>query len=133
VGDLEATAQWHASYPSMEVRSWATVNAASPNAAVTRSDDIVVKLSMLKIEVEANGSGRVIRLIGRVRSENVDSLATQIAESDERTTLDLRDVTIVDLAVVRFLLTCEKNGLELLNCSLYIREWIAREQSVDGT
>jgi hypothetical protein len=87
---------------------------------------------MLKIEVGTNGAGRHIRLIGRVRAENIDELSSQIAADDECTTIDLREVTIVDLAAVRFLLSCEKNGLQLLNCSLYIREWIAREQSVQG-
>jgi anti-anti-sigma regulatory factor len=84
---------------------------------------------MLKIEVESNGVGRRIRLIGRVRAENIEELSSQIAAG---TTIDLREVTIVDLAAVRFLLSCEKNGLELVNCSLYIREWIAREQAVHG-
>jgi hypothetical protein len=87
---------------------------------------------MLKIEVGTNGAGRHIRLIGRVRAENIDELSSQIAADDECTTIDLHEVTIVDLAAVRFLLSCEKNGLQLLNCSLYIREWIAREQSVQG-
>jgi anti-anti-sigma regulatory factor len=84
---------------------------------------------MLKIEVESNGAGHHIRLIGRVRAANIDELSKQLAADDKDTTIDLREVTIVDLAAVRFLLSCEKNGLQLLNCSLYIREWIVREQS----
>jgi anti-anti-sigma regulatory factor len=87
---------------------------------------------MLKIELESNGSGRHIRLIGRVRADNIDELSSQIVAGHERTTIDLREVTIVDLAAVRFLLSCEEKGLELMNCPLYIREWIAREQSAQG-
>jgi hypothetical protein len=87
---------------------------------------------MLKIELESNGSGRHIRLIGRVRADNIDELSSQIVAGHERTTIDLREVTIVDLAAVRFLLSCEEKGLELMNCPLYIREWIAREQSTQG-
>jgi hypothetical protein len=87
---------------------------------------------MLKIEFESNGAGRHIRLIGRVRADNIAELSSQIVADDERTTLDLREVTIVDLAAVRFLLSCEKKGLELMNCPLYIREWIAREQNTPG-
>jgi hypothetical protein len=30
---------------------------------------------------------------------------------------------------VRFLSDCEGQGIELLHCPLYIREWIAREQA----
>ena len=87
---------------------------------------------MFKIEVESNDAGRRIRLIGRVSFENIDELSSQLAMSDEYTMIDLREVTIVDLAVVRFLLSCEKSGRKLLNCSLYIREWIEREQSSPG-
>jgi hypothetical protein len=34
-----------------------------------------------------------------------------------------------DVAVVGFLRTCEADGIEMLNCARYIREWIDREQS----
>jgi anti-anti-sigma regulatory factor len=87
---------------------------------------------MLKIELESNGSGWHIRLIGRVRADNIDELSSQMVAGHERTTIDLREVTIVDLAAVRFLLSCEEKGLELMNCPLYIREWIAREQSTQA-
>jgi anti-anti-sigma regulatory factor len=87
---------------------------------------------MLKIELESNGSGRHIRLIGRVRADNIEELSSQIVAGHESTTIDLREVTIVDLAAVRFLLSCKEKGLELMNCPLYIREWIAREQSTQG-
>jgi hypothetical protein len=42
--------------------------------------------------------------------------------------LDLKEVTLVDVEVVRFLLGCEENGIELLHCSPYIRQWMARER-----
>ena len=83
---------------------------------------------MLKIEIEASGSGRIIRLIGRIRGENVETLVAEIADSGEPTSLDLREVTIVDLEAIRFLLGCERQGVALLNCSLYIREWIVSER-----
>jgi len=42
--------------------------------------------------------------------------------------LDLDEVTLVDVEVVRFLGGCEAKGMTLLHCPPYIREWIAREQ-----
>jgi hypothetical protein len=42
--------------------------------------------------------------------------------------LDLDEVTLVDLDVVRFLSACEEKGVELLNCSPYIREWMRQER-----
>ncbi len=83
--------------------------------------------TMLKIEVESNGGGQLIRVIGRVRREHLDALAAQIAESVVTPTLDLREVTLVDLDVVRFLLQSERRGMILLHCPPFIREWIDRE------
>jgi len=45
--------------------------------------------------------------------------------------LDLSEVTLVDLDVVRFLISCENEGIELANCPAYVREWILRER-VEG-
>jgi len=46
----------------------------------------------------------------------------------ERIVLDLEDVTLVDLDVVRFLGVSEAGGVELVNCSPYIRDWIFNER-----
>jgi hypothetical protein len=37
-------------------------------------------------------------------------------------------VSLVDADAVRFLGSCESEGIQLLNCSAYIREWIVRER-----
>jgi hypothetical protein len=42
--------------------------------------------------------------------------------------LDLDQVTLVDVWVVRFLIACEAEGIELLHCAPYIREWMHRER-----
>ena len=52
----------------------------------------------------------------------------QIEGNGARVVLDLGEVTLVDLDSVRFLLTCEAEGIEFLHCPPYIREWILREQ-----
>lgn len=44
------------------------------------------------------------------------------------TVLDLEHLTLVDVDGVRFLSECEASGMELVRCSPYIREWIARER-----
>jgi hypothetical protein len=46
--------------------------------------------------------------------------------------IDLEEVTLVDLDVVQFLSRCEAEGVKLLNCSPYIREWISRENERAG-
>jgi hypothetical protein len=40
----------------------------------------------------------------------------------------LEEVKLVDRAVVLFLGSCESNGIKLLNCPLYVREWNRREK-----
>jgi hypothetical protein len=42
--------------------------------------------------------------------------------------LDLEEVTLVDVHVIRFLGTCETRGIGVLNCSPYITDWIAKER-----
>lgn len=46
-----------------------------------------------------------------------------------RKILDLSEVTLVDLEMVRFLISLEDEGVELFQCPLYVREWILRERA----
>jgi anti-anti-sigma regulatory factor len=82
----------------------------------------------LKIEKDSNGQCTTIRLIGRIRAEHVNELKAQITCSGPRVAMDLEEISLVDVDVVRFLGICQKEGVELLHCSLYIRDWIARER-----
>ena len=81
----------------------------------------------LKIEKLAGEHGTTLKLIGRIRAEHLAELRGQIAASAP-SVLELREVSLVDADAVRFLSTCEAEGIQLLNCSAYIREWIVREQ-----
>jgi hypothetical protein len=81
----------------------------------------------------ASAQGRTtIRLIGRVQSEYLAELKTQIESPEPHLALDLEEVTLVDVGVVRFLLACEESGIELLHCSPYIRQWMASERPGQG-
>jgi anti-anti-sigma regulatory factor len=82
----------------------------------------------LKIEKYADGNSTTIRLIGRMQAEHLEELQKQISESGPAMTLDLEEVTLVDVEIVRFLGTCEARGTSLLNCSPYIRDWIDKER-----
>jgi hypothetical protein len=42
--------------------------------------------------------------------------------------LDLEEVHLVDVEGIRFLNACETDGISVLHCSPYIREWMLREQ-----
>jgi anti-anti-sigma regulatory factor len=82
----------------------------------------------LRIERYADRGGTTIRLIGRMQAEHVSEVERQIEESETTVTLDLEEVTLVDVQAVRFLGTCEISGIRILNCSPYITDWIAKER-----
>ena len=82
----------------------------------------------LKIEKSSDGPKTVFHVSGRIGSENLEELKTEIEGQRVGAALDLEHVTLVDVEGVRFLSACESNGLELIRCSPYIREWIARER-----
>ena len=83
---------------------------------------------MLKIERVPGEHGVTIRLIGRLRAECLSELRAEIEAGEGRIVLDMDEVTLGDVEVVRFLSACQSRGIQLRHCSAYIREWIAREQ-----
>jgi hypothetical protein len=87
---------------------------------------------ILKIEKDCNGRETIIRLSGRLRSEHLNELSTQLKGDWPRIVLDLDGVTLVDVETVRFLNTCEEGGVKLLHCWPYIREWMIREKDREG-
>jgi len=83
----------------------------------------------LKIEQSSDRGHTTIRLIGRMQVEHVVEIQKQIEASGPTVTLDLEDVTLVDVQVVRFLGACETRGIALRNGPPYISDWIARERA----
>jgi hypothetical protein len=81
-----------------------------------------------KIEKYRDGHCTTIRLIGRMRAEHLSELEKQIRESELKIVLDLEELNLVDVEAVRFLGMCEAQGVTLLNCSAYIRDWIGKER-----
>jgi len=84
---------------------------------------------MLRIESNSDGPTKILRLIGRLKADHVDELKKQLENTVTHQVLDLEEVTLVDVEVVRFLGDCEDNGIELSRCSPYVREWINRERA----
>lgn len=81
----------------------------------------------LRIIADVHEDGTTIRLIGRMRAEHVDHVRAEIATSRAPTTLDLDEVTLADVEVVRFLVAAEREGMILHHCAPFIREWMTRE------
>jgi hypothetical protein len=83
----------------------------------------------LKIEKIVRKRRTTVRLIGRVRAEDLPEVARQLEASGPRVVVQLDEVTLVDVDAVRFLNRCEREGVRLVNCSPYIREWMIRERN----
>jgi hypothetical protein len=81
-----------------------------------------------KIETYRDEDGTTIRLIGRMQAEHLSDLEKQIRKSEPRIVLDLEELDLVDVEAVRFQGICETQGVTLLNCSPYIRNWIGKER-----
>jgi len=67
-------------------------------------------------------------LSGELRSDRLGDVRAEIDRSEPGLTLDLDEVDLVDIAAVRFLNACELQGLQVANCSPYIREWMLQER-----
>ena len=82
----------------------------------------------LRIEKDSDGQTTTLRLIGRMRREHIEELKAQIKAGGPNVTLDLNEVSLVDLDVIRFLATCQTEGISMLRCPRYINNWIAKER-----
>jgi hypothetical protein len=69
-----------------------------------------------------------IRLSGAFRSEHIDQVKAEVERGGSQVALDLEEVDLMDVEGVRFLNACEAEGILVLNCSPYIREWMLRER-----
>jgi ABC-type transporter Mla MlaB component len=85
-----------------------------------------------KIERQVNEHHTTLRLIGHLQAAHLEALQAQLESNGPRAVLDLDQVTLVDVEVVRFLRDCEAAGIAVLHGPPYIREWIRREQDRPG-
>ncbi|HLK64308.1 MAG TPA: hypothetical protein VKU19_12760 [Bryobacteraceae bacterium] len=83
---------------------------------------------MLRIERESDGCATRLLLSGRIQSDGIDCIRSAMSGGCARKILDLNEVTLVDIRVIRFLNRCEEEGVELAGCPPYVREWILRER-----
>ncbi len=83
---------------------------------------------MWKIEKDSDACVTRLRLSGRIQSDHIPHIQTEMNDGCARKVLDLSEVTLVDVGVVRFLRDREDEGVELVQCPPYVREWILRER-----
>jgi hypothetical protein len=82
----------------------------------------------MKIEKASQGGKTTVRLSGHFQAEHLGELHKQLQDNGPWFVLDLKEVTVVDVEVVRFLGAYQANGVKIVHCPRYIREWMARER-----
>ena len=80
------------------------------------------------LRTRRTGNGQVLfTLSGRIETtEDIEQLQQLLGveRSGQQLILDLRDVTLVNQDAVKFLRSCEADGIKLENCPLHVRRWI---------
>ena len=83
-----------------------------------------------RIETAARGRFTVFILSGRIEKKAIAELGKLFGGRTNfcDIVLDLKDVSAIDRDALYFFVRCEADGVELENCTGYIREWIERER-----
>lgn len=74
----------------------------------------------------------LVRLSGELRYASLEHVKAEIDLCGTSAVLDVEEVDLVDVEGVRFLNMCEANGVSVLHCSPYIREWMSQERGLLG-
>jgi hypothetical protein len=92
----------------------------------TDSDEIIQMT--LRIEKSVRQGFTVFTLSGRMDVEQVAELKELFGSDYRSTILDLREMRLADRDAVKFLKSCEREGMKLENCPAYVREWMDKEE-----
>jgi len=84
----------------------------------------------MRIGIAADGETATLRLSGQVDESDILAIEAEVRRYRPRLVFDLADVVLADRVVVQFLAAREGEGVELLNCPRYIREWITKERDL---
>jgi anti-anti-sigma regulatory factor len=85
---------------------------------------------MLKITHVKHAGTITLIVSGRIDAEQLPDLRRLVqSEHASDVVLDLNEVSLVDVEVVRFLRQCETQGMRLARCPAYVRQWMVREKS----
>lgn len=82
----------------------------------------------LKLKRIYEKHGIRICLSGDLRYSHLVDLCAEIEQVGQAAILDLHEVDVVDIDGIRLLNECQARGIQLVNCSPYIREWMLQEK-----
>jgi hypothetical protein len=84
----------------------------------------------LKIKRIREEHGTRICLSGELRCACLLELRAEIEQFGQPAILDLDEVDVIDIDGIRFLNECQALGVQVVNCSPYIREWMRQEKRI---
>lgn len=82
----------------------------------------------LRIKRICDKHGTRICLSGALRGSHLVDVRAEIDQAGLPATLDMEEVDVVDIDGVRLLNECQARGIQLMNCTPYIREWMLQEK-----
>jgi ABC-type transporter Mla MlaB component len=82
----------------------------------------------LKITRICEKDGIRICLSGQLQCAHLVDLRAELEEVGQSVTLDLDEVDAVDIDGIRLLNECKAKGIQVVNCSPYIRAWMIQEK-----
>jgi len=82
----------------------------------------------LRIKRLCETRGTRLLLSGELRRAHFVDLRAEIEKCGQPATLDLDEVSVVDIDGIRLLNECQARGIQVVNCSPYIREWMLQEK-----
>jgi hypothetical protein len=85
--------------------------------------------AVLRIDTVSRDSRTVLRLMGRITTDEVQELKARISDASAPVALDLEQVRLVDLDAARYLAAARRCGVELRRLPAYVRRWLELESS----
>ena len=76
--------------------------------------------------------GTRIYLSGELLCPHLVDVRAELEQAVQTVTLDLDEVNVVDIEGVCLLNACQAQGIQVVNCSPYIREWMLQEKRISG-
>jgi len=80
----------------------------------------------LRIERSVRQGFTVFTVSAHMKAEEVAELKTLFDTDYRGIILDLQEMRLADRDAVKFLRSCERDGMKLENCPAYVREWMDR-------
>ena len=84
-----------------------------------------------RIEKISSDRGTLVLLAGSLRPEQIEEVETLLEACAGEITIDIGDLNQIGVEGVRFLNTCRRRGMRIVNATPYISGWMKRDAQTD--